>query len=47
MASINGLTVKKLKYFEGKEGAAAQGDLYLGNKKIGILEPGCRWLHRG
>lgn len=34
MASINGLTVKKLKYFEGKEGAAAQGDLYLGNKKI-------------
>lgn len=34
MASINGLTVKKLKYFEGKEGAAVQGDLYLGNKKI-------------
>lgn len=34
MASINGLTVKKLKYFEGREGAAAQGDLYLGNKKI-------------
>ena len=34
MASINGLTVKKLKYFEGKEGAAAQGDLYLGNTKI-------------
>ena len=34
MASINGLTVKKLKYFEGKEGAAAQGNLYLGNKKI-------------
>lgn len=34
MASINGLTVKKIKYFEGKEGAAAQGDLYLGNKKI-------------
>lgn len=34
MASINGLTVKKLKYFKGKEGAAAQGDLYLGNKKI-------------
>ena len=25
MASINGLTVKKLKYFEGKEGAARRG----------------------
>lgn len=34
MASINGLTVKKLKYFQGREGTAAQGDLYLGNKKI-------------
>lgn len=34
MASINGLTVKNLKYFEGTEGTAAQGDLYLGNKKI-------------
>lgn len=34
MASINGLTVKKIKYFEGREGTAAQGDLYLGNKKI-------------
>ena len=34
MASINGLTVKKLKYFEGREGTAAQGNLYLGNKKI-------------
>lgn len=34
MASINGLTAKKLKYFEGMEGTAAQGDLYLGNKKI-------------
>lgn len=34
MASINGLTVKKIKYFDGREGTAAQGDLYLGNKKI-------------
>lgn len=34
MASINGLTVKKLHYFQGREGIAAQGDLYLGNKKI-------------
>ncbi len=34
MASINGLTIKKIKYFEGREGTAAQGDLYLGNKKI-------------
>lgn len=34
MASINGLTLKKIKYFEGREGTAAQGDLYLGNKKI-------------
>lgn len=34
MASINGLTLKKIKYFEGTEGTAAQGDLYLGNKKI-------------
>ena len=26
MASINGLTVKKIKYFDGREGTAAQGD---------------------
>lgn len=34
MASINGLSLKKVKYFQGKEGTAAQGDLYLGKKKI-------------
>ena len=34
MASINGLSIKKLKYFQGMDGKMAQGDLYLGNKKI-------------
>lgn len=34
MASINGLSLKKLNYFQGREGTAAQGDLYLGKKKI-------------
>lgn len=47
MASINGLTVKKLKYFEGKEGAAAQGDLYLGNKKIAFWSQDANGWHRG
>lgn len=34
MASINGLSVKKLKKFEGREGVCFQGDLYLGKTKI-------------
>ena len=34
MASINGLTIKKLHYFQGREGVAAQGNLYLGKEKI-------------
>lgn len=36
MATINGITVKALKTFEGREGTALQGNLYLNNKKIGF-----------
>ena len=37
MASINGITVKALKEFRGHEGEPLfQGNLYLGNKKIGF-----------
>lgn len=36
MASINGITVKNLKWFRGSEGDAAQGNLYIGNKKVGF-----------
>lgn len=36
MASVNGITVKSLKTFEGREGTACQGNLYLNNKKIGF-----------
>lgn len=37
MASINGITVKALKQFRGHEGEPLfQGNLYLGNKKIGF-----------
>ena len=36
MASINGITVKSLKKFKGHEGEPLyQGNVYLGNKKIG------------
>jgi len=36
MASINGISIKKLNSFKGHEGETLyQGDLYLGNKKIG------------
>ena len=36
MASINGITVKALKKFKGHEGEPLyQGNVYLGNKKIG------------
>lgn len=36
MASINGITVKAVKQFRGHEGEPLyQGNLYLGNKKIG------------
>lgn len=36
MASINGITVKSIKQFRGHEGEPLyQGDIYLGNKKIG------------
>ena len=36
MASINGITVKSLKKFRGHEGEPLyQGNIYLGNKKIG------------
>lgn len=36
MASINGITVKGLKKFKGHEGETLyQGNVYLGNKKIG------------
>lgn len=37
MASINGITVKALKKFRGHEGETLyQGNVYLGNKKIGF-----------
>ena len=37
MASINGITVKGLKKFKGHEGEPLyQGNVYLGNKKIGF-----------
>ncbi len=36
MAKINGLSVKGLKKFTGHEGECYQGNLYLGNKKIGF-----------
>ena len=36
MASINGITVKAIKQFRGREGEPLyQGNVYLGNKKIG------------
>ena len=37
MASINGISVKSLKAFEGHEGEVCyQGNVYLGNKKLGM-----------
>ena len=36
MASINGLTVKNTTTWLGREGYATQGDLYLGDEKIGF-----------
>lgn len=36
MASINGLTVKNTTTWLGREGHTAQGDLYLGDEKIGF-----------
>lgn len=41
MASINGLTLKNVKTWMGREGEAAQGDLYLDNEKI------CFWSQDG
>lgn len=34
MASLYGMTIKSLKSFEGMDGTAYQGNLYLGNRKI-------------
>lgn len=36
MASINGVTVKNVTWFRGSEGDAAQGNIYIGNKKVGF-----------
>lgn len=36
MASINGLTIKNKVTWLGREGYATQGDIYLGNEKIGF-----------
>ena len=36
MASINGITVKNLKGFEGWEGYCYQGNIYLNGKKLGF-----------
>ena len=36
MASVNGLTIKSLRSYEGREGITFQGNLYLGNKKLGF-----------
>ena len=43
MAQINGVTVKALKTFYGHEGEPVfQGNLYLGNKKIGFWSQDAR-----
>lgn len=36
MASLNGVTIKNLKQFMSHEGPMWQGNIYLGNKKIGF-----------
>lgn len=41
MASINGLSIKNVKTWMGREGEACQGDVYLGNEKI------CFWSQDG
>lgn len=41
MASINGLKIKNVKTWEGREGEANQGDVYLGDEKI------CFWSQDG
>ena len=37
MASINGITLKNLKTFDGKEGEGFSASIYLDNKKIGTV----------
>lgn len=37
MASINGVSLKKITSFEGTEGYAEQGDIYLNGKKVGFF----------
>lgn len=34
MASINGISLKAMKSFEGMEGTAWQGNVYVGTKKV-------------
>ena len=34
MASINGISLKAIKSFEGMEGTAWQGNVYVGTKKV-------------
>lgn len=34
MASINGISLKAMKSFEGVEGTAWQGNVYVGTKKV-------------
>lgn len=41
MASINGLSLRNIKQWEGREGPACQGSLYLGDTKI------CFWSQDG
>ncbi len=41
MASINGLKIKNVKTWMGREGEASQGDVYLGDEKI------CFWSQDG
>ena len=36
VASINGVSLKKLSYFVGHEGGCFQGDVYLDGKKLGF-----------
>lgn len=36
VASINGVSLKKLRYFVGHEGGCFQGDVYLDGKKLGF-----------
>lgn len=36
VASINGVSIKKLKFFIGQEGGCFQGDVYLDGKKLGF-----------